>query len=489
MKILFVTPELFPYAKTGGLADYAWSLSRALYSSGHDIRIIMPRYKSVKKTENVLTPAIHEHPIDLMNSIFYFDLYQTNLENRIPVFFVVNDGFFDRDELYHTRFGDYPDNAVRFIFFNRAVIESIKRLDFRPDIIHCNDWQTALIPVYVRKMMTTDSLFKNTTTLLTIHNLAYQGIFWHFDMKLTGLDWEYYSPDLLEYYGRMNLLKGGIACADAISTVSETYAREIQTSHHGFGLDSMLKKRRNNIFGILNGIDQTLWSPDKDPMIPYQYSSDSLENKVKCKQTFLKSKKLNFNPRIPLVCMITRLETLKGIDLLLEMSEELMELPLQFVILGKGRDDYKSGLHSLEQRFFSKMRFFNIFNEQLAHEIEAASDIILFPSLSEPCGLNNLYSMRYGTVPIVRKTGGLADTVIDYRTDPINATGFTFVKYSTKAFLASIKRALNVYLDRDEWRKIMVNGMTRDFSWSGSVRKYEKIYQSIMKNTNSIRKS
>ncbi|MBN2383804.1 glycogen synthase [bacterium] len=476
MRILFVTPELFPFAKTGGLADYSAALVLKMYELGHDVRVIMPRYRSVISHQAALTPTLAHQSITLMNTAFDFEVVQTDLQGKVPVYCVVNDGFFDRDELYHTRFGDYPDNAVRFIFFCRAVLESMKMLDFRPEIIHCNDWQTALIPVYLRSLYASDPFYKKASSMLTIHNLAYQGLFWHYDLKLTGLDWDYFTPDTLEYYGKINLLKGGILFSDLITTVSPGYAREICTRRHGFGLDGILRERKNTLVGVLNGIDTELWSPATDAYLPIQYDRDHLAGKVENKHLFLKEYRLKLRKGWPLVCLITRLETLKGLDIFLEASEKLMCLPLHCIVLGKGRFDYEEALLSLERKYPDTFRFLQVFDEALAHRLEAAADMILVPSLSEPCGLNTMYSLRYGTVPLVRKTGGQADIVRDTTTHGPEATGFIFTKPTGQALIQCLKRALSLYAKPQRWRQIMLNGMDLDFSWNKSARQYHDLY-------------
>lgn len=480
MKILFVSSEVYPFAKTGGLADISYALPRALYSEGHDIRVIMPKYKRIGRVERVITPLLGGLKIPISGKNYSADLYQAHLNDKVPVYFLSQAQFFNRDYLYQTKEGDYSDNDERFIFFNRGVIEILKRIDFRPDIIHCNDWQTALIPVYLKTLYSNDPFFSNTKTILTIHNINYQGIFANAFDK-TELPSKYFSIDGLEYYDKINFLKGGIIFSDLVGTFSSTYLAEIQTPKYGNGLEGVVSKHSNKLFSILNGIDEQLWSPETDTFIAENYSVNSLSGKEKCKIALLKELSLPVNPNLPLIGMIMRLEEHKGIELFLEAAERLLSIPLQIIILGKGKLYYQNKLREYQQRFSDRLRVILAFDEQMAHKIEAGADMLLIPSFSEASSLNCLYSMKYGTVPIVRKTGGLADIVQNFSLKTSKGTGIVFKSYSSLSLLKAIRKAITIYNRSDSWQKLKFNGINRDYSWRQFALEYIQIYKQAKK--------
>jgi len=487
MRILFVSSEVYPYAKTGGLADVSYSLPKTLYELGHDVRVMMPKYRHVQKVQPNLTHTIHNLNVPVSNQLETCDLYQscfddfknsTQCDDRnVPIYFIGHDEYFDREDLYQSEQGDYEDNAARFIFFCRAVVEVVKKIGFRPDIIHCNDWQTALIPVYLKSLYHGDPFFDSTGCVFTIHNMGYQGQFWHFDMHLIGLGWEYFTADTLEYFGKINLLKGGLIFSDVITTVSTTYAEEIQTEEYGHGLEGVLQSQRDKLYGITNGIDVSLWSPVTDTQIVQNYSSDDLSGKELCKKALLEEAGLALDLDIPLIGMISRLEAHKGFDIFMEVAEQMLKIPVSIIILGQGRRKYHRFFQKLAQKYPDKVKTLLTFDNSLAHKIEAGCDLFLMPSYYEPSGLNHLYSMRYGTVPITRKTGGLADTVTDY--DPVSGqgNGFVFEEFSGDALLDCVKRAGTVYQRKNEWKKIMRFGMNQDFTWTHSAQRYLEIYK------------
>jgi len=477
MNILIVSPEAVPFCKTGGLADVAGSLPKELERLGVNVSLILPLYKVVKR-EGLRALGLKIR-VPISNRIEEASLWQGKTGDDIPVYFIQKDEYYDREELYQTAEGDYPDNAERFIFFSRAIIESVKTLGLRPDLIHSNDWQTAMVPVYLKTVYRDDPYFKNTATLLTIHNLGYQGLFWHLDMHLTGLGWEYFTPEGIEFYGKINLLKGGIIFSDIINTVSKTYSKEIQTEEYGLGLDGVLRKRKDDLYGITNGIDYDEWNPATDRYIPSSYSLNDISGKKVCKKALQREMGLEETDS-PLIGMITRLTIQKGLDILSESIRGLMELDLQLLILGEGEEVYKKLLRDISKRYPKKVALNIGFDPILARKIYAGSDFFLMPSKYEPCGLGQMISLRYGTIPIVRKTGGLADTIREFSKRG-TGNGFLFKGYSAMALLKAVKKAIRFYDDKDLWRIVLANAMLSDFSWEASAKRYLALYKKAIK--------
>ncbi len=484
MKIAEVSPEIIPYAKTGGLADVAGTLPLYLEKAGHEISMFMPLYKSVKesgidtKLSNItfdIPIGDKEHTVNLWKSTHHGS-------KNISIYFIQRDEYYDRDALYGTGSGDYQDNSERFIFFSRAVIEAIKRLGLSIDIIHCHDWQTALIPIYLKTLFTHDKKLSSIKTVLTIHNLAYQGMFRQEEMKLTGLDISLFNWKNLEHWGNVNFLKGGIVFADFVTTVSKKYAEEIRTVEFGCGLEDVIKEYENKLYGIINGVDYSEWSPEIDNLIPSKYGVDDSSGKALCKKHLQKILNLP-QTEAPLLGMISRLAEQKGVDLLIVIMDELMERDLQLVILGIGDEKYHQILKEAVPKYNSKLSVNIMFDNKLAHEIEAGSDIFLMPSKYEPCGLNQLYSLRYGTIPVVRETGGLADTIIDANDENLKnrtATGFTMKGYFAAELLFTIDRALELYKSKAPWNAIRENAMMQDWSWEKSANKYVELFKSVL---------
>jgi starch synthase len=479
LKILLVSSEVAPFAKTGGLADVAGSLPKALHKLGHDVRVFLPYYRMVKQGGFSTRTVIEDLPVDISNHTKFSSILQTTLNDKVPVYLLQNDKYYDRKELYRTPKGDYQDNAERFIYFSRATLEMLKTLDFKPHIIHCNDWQTGLIPVYLKSIYLYSDFLRDTATLFTVHNLAYQGKFWHFDMHLTGLGWEYFIPEWIEFYGKLNLLKAGILHADIVNTVSLQYSKEIQTQEYGHGLDGVLRARSQDLYGIVNGVDYGVFNPATDPNIPAQYDHQRLENKVKNKTALQKRMGLAKSD-VPLIGMIGRLDVQKGWDLIAQVADSLMQRELQLVVLGDGAEEFQLMLKQLAKQYPKKMGLKLGFDPRLAQLIYAGSDMFLMPSRYEPCGLGQLISLRYGTIPIVRSTGGLADTICDFNPKTKRGNGFSFVNYSSQELLAAIERALKVYADKPVWRKLMQRGMQQDFSWEHSAKEYVKLYKKAL---------
>ena len=479
LRVLFVVSEAVPYAKTGGLADVAGALPYALQELGAEVKVLMPYYGQIRQ-KNIPVEAVAE---DLEGRLgeepLTFDLLAPS-KGDAPFYFVARDEFFERSQLYGTPKGDYFDNLERFSFFSSAVLPFCQELDFKPDIIHCHDWQASLVPVYLKNLWTFESPVVGAKSLLTIHNLAYQGLFPKESFPLLGLPWSVFSMNGLEYYDKINLLKGGIVFADAVNTVSRGYSKEIQTPEYGYGLEGVLQHRREVLFGIVNGVNYEDWNPETDQLIEATYGPNDLKGKVKNKaaliQAFDLDKKL---AKAPILGIISRLADQKGFDLVAEVLPELMAQGVMLVILGTGEEKYHELLTTEAQKYPGKLGVKIAFDNQLAHLIEAGSDMFLMPSRYEPCGLNQMYSMKYGTVPVVRATGGLVDTVTPVDKVQGTGTGFVFTEYSAEAFLEALNKAIEAYQDKKLWKKIMLNGMAQDFSWSASAKAYLKLYERL----------
>ncbi|MCX5680165.1 MAG: glycogen/starch synthase [Candidatus Omnitrophica bacterium] len=439
LKVLMASSEVVPFAKTGGLADVAGSLPLALEEAGIDVRVIMPKYASVKSKED-----------------------EAIIGKGIKVYFVKNDDYFNRKELYGDKFGDYPDNIERFAFFSREVLERCKREDFKPDIIHCNDWQTALIPVYLNTLYKFDPFFANTKTLFTIHNMAYQGVFPKEEFPKLGLDWALFSIRYFEFYDKVNLMKAGLVYSDAISTV-----------------EGVLKTREDVLSGILNGIDARVWNPETDKKIYKKYSAVDPDDKGINKEKLQIETGLKVDREIPMIGLISRLADQKGLDLLAKIISELLNTKVQFILLGTGDNKY----HVLFERMakmYPKNASINLkFDAVLAQRIYAASDLFLIPSRYEPCGLGQMISFRYGAIPVVRQTGGLKDSVAEFDPKTGEGNGFTFSDYKAEALHSAIKRGLNLYRNRAVWEELVRKVMTLDYSWKASAKEYIKLYDRI----------
>jgi len=475
MKILFVASEVSPFAKTGGLADVTGALPRELKNMGHDVRIIMPFYKTVAQGDFIIRKIRKSIEVRVGGSLQKGLLRQTFLDG-IPVYLLENKEYFHREHLYGAPVGDYPDNAERFAFFNRGVLELLKRMDYRPDVLHCHDWQTALIPLLLRYEFADDPFFANMAVLFTIHNLAYQGLFPFKSLDAIGLDSSYFTIDKLEFYDKVNLMKGGILTADLINTVSETYCSEILTAEQGCGLEGVLLTRSDSLSGVLNGINYSDWDPSTDQEIFRNYSSSSLAGKAANKKSLQKLLKLDINSNIPLLGMVSRMIEQKGFDLIEKLLPYFAKEELQLVVIGSGEKKYVKSFRDIRKQGAGNIVLHEGFDTVLARKVYAGSDIFLMPSHFEPCGLGQLIALRYGTVPVVRKTGGLSDTVVDEKDSGREQNGFSFGEFKSSALWQCLQRALKAYRDKDGWKKIVRNGMNRDFSWKQSAKKYEELY-------------
>ncbi len=485
LKVVFVTSEAVPFAKTGGLADVSGALPNYLAQAGHEVRLFMPKYLQVirgyydlERVDGNIECRIGDRNYE--GAVFRLPDGKPNLE----FYFIENDFFFNRPELYRDSESnkDYADNDERFGFFNQGVLQALKALRRQVDIIHCNDWQSALIPVYLKTHYKEDPFFAKTKSVFSIHNMGYQGIFPADTFEKFNLDESlFYSTGPLEFWGEVNFMKGAIYFADRISTVSPTYALEIQKSdEYGKGLQDVLKERSAKLTGILNGVDYDTWSPKTDSLIPFNYFPANRSGKKRNKLELLHQCGLPARTEQPLIGMISRLDAQKGFDLLEEILDDVLALDLQFVLLGTGDEKYHKFFRETEKKYPDKFKAFLQFDNSLAHLIEAGADIFLMPSRYEPCGLNQMYSLKYGTVPIVRKTGGLADTVDDFDKASEKGTGFVFEKYDSAELLKTIKRACELFGRKRIWNKIVKQAMEKDYSWTRSAEKYVELYRKAL---------
>ncbi len=463
-----VASEATPYAKTGGLADVVGTLSPTLRAHGEDVAIVMPRYWGMSVHG---LPLVYDDLRVWFGPNCYTSRVYCGIERNVPYYFVDCPPLFDRDGLYGDASGDYADNHMRFAVFSRVAL-TLVRHTFRPQIIHCHDWQAALVPVYIRDLFARDPTFLGLKTILTIHNLGYQGVFPKDILPEIGLDPGLATPDELGFFGQVSLLKGGILASDAITTVSKSYAREIQTPEFGSGLDDVLRARGDALTGILNGVDYTQWDPATDPHIAAHYSAENLEGKRACKADLLAEFGLPQNLERPLIGIVSRFAGQKGFDLLEEVSSELLAEDVALVALGTGEPRYEQLFRDLAGANPEKAGVRVAYDNALAHKIEAGADMFLMPSRYEPCGLNQIFSLRYGTVPIVRATGGLDDTIEE-------DTGFKFREYSGGALFEAVSNALAAYGNRTRWTAMMLAGMRKDFSWNASAAEYSALYRRL----------
>jgi starch synthase len=481
MKVAFASSEIVPYAKTGGLADVAGSLPKELEKLGADVKVFMPKFYSIDEHKFNLKYmfSIGELKIRVAGYSHAVHFFEGKMPNsNVPIYFVDCPKYFHRHKIYTN---DH-DEDERFILFSKAVVELLQRFGWAPDIIHCNDWQTGLLPMFIRDNYSWDRMFDQTSTIYTIHNIAYQGRFGTETLSKAEINGDYFYPGgPVEFEGGVNFMKAGIMFADMINTVSETYAKELLTAEYGSGMDPFLNIRSSDLYGILNGVDYTVWNPEVDSHLPFNYSINDLSGKLKNKEYLLKTIHLPFDENVPLIGVVSRFASQKGLDLIAGIIDNLLQMNVQFVILGSGEEEYENLFRHVS--FNNPLKFWSYigYNDDLSHLIEAASDMFLMPSKYEPCGLNQIYSLKYGTVPVVRKTGGLADTVQDW--NEFNSfgldigNGFSFEEYSTYALQHAVNRALNDFYNKPVWQKIIRNGMIKDYSWSVSAKSYLKLYE------------
>jgi starch synthase len=484
LKILFVSAEVAPFAKTGGLADVCGSLPKALAALGHEVRLSLPYYRAVGQAgfgKTVLKPKIHMNgnvPDTGLERNFALRMERLPA-SEIPVYLVDQPNYFDRERFYGDDKGDFGDNLERFAFFSHATLAACLDQDFVPDLVHCHDWHTGMLPTYLRTLYANEPKLDRCGTLFTIHNLAYQGLFPDHQFSRLGLPQALWSAEGIEFYGQVNFMKAALRHADRINTVSPRYAEEIQGVELGCGLDGVLRNRKAQLSGIINGIDISEWSPEQDAYISTRYSKDSLDLKHKFKKEFIQSLKLDWDPEAPLLGVVSRLDNMKGLNLVEEIMDYLVHMDLNFILLGTGDARYMDSFKRLSETYPDKVYVQLDFSNEMAHKIEAASDIFLMPSRFEPCGLNQLISLRYGTVPVVRATGGLYDTVKEYDPKTGSGNGFTFHEFNSMGLFNAIKRALELYASPQKWRQLQINGMSQDFSWASSARQYGDLYETI----------
>lgn len=490
-KILFVTSEVVPFVKTGGLADVSAALPQMLAELGHEVRIVVPKYGAVDERKFKIHEVVRlkDLQIKIGEKDVVFSLKSCFLPGqkvRVQIYFLENQEYFgSRNSLYvdPMKGTDYPDNDERFILLSRAVFELISKLGWIPDIIHCNDWQCGLIPAYLKNSYNKDPQFTTFKTVFTIHNLEYQGEFPKTSFKKTGLPESLNSEKGIESNGKINFMKSGLLFADVINTVSETYANEIRTDEElGGKLKNVLVKRKNDLYGIINGIDTRVWNPEKDKHLIKNYTSKNLENKLENKKHLAEKFGFTYDENIPVIGLISRLFDIKGFDLVSKAFPELLKMDIQIVLLGTGDKKYHTFFEKMAHKYPKKFACYLGFDDELAHFIEAGADMFLMPSKYEPCGLNQMYSLVYGTVPIVRQTGGLADTVTKFIEKTGEGTGFVFSSYDVNALVKEVKRAVTIFEDKKTWTKIMKNGMKADFSWSSSAKKYLELYKTTLNN-------
>ena len=472
MKVCFIAAEAAPFVKVGGLGDVIGSLPKALRELGVDARVILPLYSSIDRERFGLKYKAYQF-VDLGWRHSYCGIFETEVDG-VPCYFVDNEQYFNRDSIY-----GQADDRERFAFFSKAALEILPALDFKPDVVNVNDWHTALSVIYLDVLKSREAEFyKDMKSVLSIHNIEFQGRFNPYEMgNLFGLENKYF--DALIYNGDVNLLKGAIQLADRVNTVSETYAREILDPYFSYGLDKILTVEQGKLRGILNGIDVDKFNPKTDPMIPVNYDLKTFEDKVQNKLAFQKEMDLEVNANIPLIGMVTRLTHQKGIDLILQASEEILKTGAQLVILGTGDAHYESALRSLEHYRHDRVRSILLFSNEMSAKIYAASDLFLMPSKTEPCGLSQLISMRYGTVPVVHRVGGLRDTVIPFT--GVEGNGFTFESFQAGDMMDAIYRAVTCfYQSPDEWKQIIKNNLQKDVSWEQSAKKYLDLYHEVV---------
>jgi starch synthase len=479
LHILTVTSEVHPFAKTGGLADVAGALPQALARLGHKNTVILPAYQAIDHQKYKMADTGQTVACTIEDVSHRLKILRSDHLPGISTLFLDHPTFSDRSELYGTSLGDYPDNAFRFALFCRAVIEMINGWEHPPDLIHCHDWQTGLIPALLKCRLKPKPDRKKVTSIFTIHNLAYQGVFSREQYPLTGLSEKYFKLDGLEFYGQMNYLKGGIFFADRLTTVSPTYAREILTPDQGCRLEGALRSKKDILTGIINGIDYGEWDPASDKYLTLNYDPARIANKNTLKRILYKKLGLVHSGNRPLLAMVTRLASQKGCDLVLEAVDELVELGCDLAVLGTGEQRYHDAFVQKKRLYPQNFGLSLSFDPGLSHLMYAGSDMFLMPSLYEPCGLGQMIALRYGSIPVARRTGGLADTIVDYEPSFTDSNGFLFDGFNSPELVSTVKRALQVYRKKDEWTLLTRQAMSGDFSWDQSALKYQELYYSL----------
>jgi len=478
MRVLFASSEVAPFAKTGGLADVAGALPKALAALGHDVRVVLPKYKMVEAAKYGLRRILPKLPVPIAGTVETGAVWEGAI-GSVPTYFIEQDDYYDREGLYQVSGKDHPDNAERFAFFSRAVLELARALDFFPTVYHCNDWQTGLIPTYLQTSYRGDAEFRHAGVLFTVHNMGYHGLFKPAALAVANLGPEVYTPFGVEFYGRVNYLKAGLVFSDLINTVSRKYSQEIQTEQFGHGLEGVLRARATDVHGILNGIDYDEWHPERDRFIAAHFSADDLSGKAACKAELQRVFGLPERSDVPVLAVISRLAEQKGIDLIAESLDAILGLDAQFVLLGTGEPALHQAFEAAKVRYPSQIGLMLGFDVALSHKIEAGADMFLMPSRYEPCGLNQMYSLAYGTIPVVRATGGLDDTIHHFDPQRGVGNGFKFAEATSDALCLTVKQAVALYRQSDLWLRLVENAMACDFSWNRSAKEYEALYREI----------
>lgn len=483
MRVLMITSEATPFAQTGGLGEVLSALPAALAELGVEVDVLMPKYRGITPETFDIENLNVNIEVTLNAKPVSASLWQLRDKRGPRYLFLECDEYYDREHLYGTQEGDYDDNAERFVFLTRAAIEMALTRATHYDIFHSHDWQASLVPVYLRTLYAGESLLQDSAAVITIHNLGFQGIFWSLDMPLVGVGWEFFTPRHMEFHGKLNFLKSGIVFADRINTVSSGYRDEILTPEFGFGLEGVLQEKGSRLSGILNGVDYAVWNPEADQLIAANYGPKDLSGKASCKVELQKTAGLPVRPETPVIGMVSRLSSQKGIDLLEAAVPGLMERDVQLVLLGTGEERYERAFQAIGKRFPDRTGLFLSYDYAVAHKIFAGADLLLVPSRYEPCGINQLYALKYGTVPIVRATGGLQDTVTPCNPENDTGTGFVFHLADPSEFLTTILEAVDLFTqDPAAWQRLMLRGMTREFSWRRAAQDYLHLYEQALQD-------
>jgi starch synthase len=481
-KVLIAASEVSPFAKTGGLADTIGLMPAALEKVGAEVSVVMPKYGTVDEKKYKLKKTGEAFQVPIAGEMVDVSVKTAKMPgSKTTVYFIECDKYFARDEVY----GNYGDNDERFALFSRAVVEMLKVVNYKPDVIHCNDWQTALVPAYLKVLHGNDEYYRGISTVMTVHNITFQGNFPAETMQKIGLPWSIFTPSGVEFWGQLSYLKAGLVYSDLINTVSETYAREIQTSHeYGMGMEGILAARSSDVYGILNGIDYEVWNPAKDDYLKSTFDESDLRGKSRCKKTLQKDLGLS-SENVPLMGLVTRLEDHKGLDLVTAALDLVMDMDVQMVVLGTGQPHYEEMLQQASERYSGKFTARLTNDEELAHQIYAGCDMLLIPSHFEPSGLGQMIAFKYGTLPVAHNTGGLADSIVDYTRDPDQGSGFLFDEYNVNSLLDALNRANELYENKRKWNSIVKKLMSLDFSWKQSASKYMELYEKAMERTAS----
>jgi starch synthase len=483
LRVLIVSSEVAPLASSGELGQSVSGLASALKNLGVDVRVVMPKYRDLRANVFGLIRLVPKMRIRSVNRFGETAIYRDELPGDLPIYLIEKDKYFDREYFYGPPGEAYEDNAERFCFFSICALEMFTQIGFYPNVIHCHDWHTGLVPAYLQTLFLNDPLYAPIATVYTIHDLIHQGRFSRQELGKTGLPESVYQPEGIEFYGDISFLKSGVVYADVLTTVSKRYSHELQTQEYGFGFENLFQSRSKDLYGVVNGVDYKHHDPRLDPFIAANYTKDELEKKQLCKQDLLKACDLDQNLDVPLIAMIAPFDEQKGIDLLIQVLEEIASLGLQFVFLNDGSshdNNHARRLHELVTKYPSHIRCHSDYDQQLAHKILAGADILLLPSKSEPCGVVQMYSLKYGTIPLVRATGGLDDTITDFHAESGKGNGFKFNEYTPEALISKLREALTVYRNDTLWELIRTNAMRADYSWVYSAKKYLDLYKIAM---------